>query len=191
VRTAGSDFLRVGGTDYIEPVIVCCLQLQDPRIVKNYITKLHDLLDSHNVFFRLDKLQETLDKQQWTSECAGEYESLDRVITESMLTAEKASSKHITTTYQWSSTIKKAVQWLHLRMRQARHQPVSERQLRLFQMEGEIIPEEVNLVNKSDIKKMRHEAYNTLKELQAKHNELRETYLDGLAEAIVLEQCPS
>jgi len=47
------------------------------------------------------------------------------------------------------------------------------------------------LVNKSDIKKMRHEAYNTLKELQAKHNELRETYLDGLAEAIVLEQCPS
>ncbi len=68
---------------------------------------------------------------------------------------------------------------------------MSERQLRLFQMEGEIIPEEVNLVNKSDIKKMRHEAYNTLKELQAKHNELRETFLDGLAEAIVLEQCPS
>jgi hypothetical protein len=60
--------------------------------------------------FTLTKLQETLDKQQWTSECAGEYESLDRVITESMLTAEKASSKRITTTYQWSSTIKKVVQ---------------------------------------------------------------------------------
>ena len=38
-----------------------------------------------------------------------EYESLDQVITVSMLTAEKAISRHITTTYQWSPTLKKAV----------------------------------------------------------------------------------
>jgi hypothetical protein len=96
----------------IELVTVCQLCLQDPRVVKTYISKLHDLLESHNVFPRLDKLQETLDNQQWTPEFAVEYESLDRVITESMLTAEKASSKRITTTYQWSPTIKKAVQQL-------------------------------------------------------------------------------
>jgi hypothetical protein len=96
----------------IELVTVCQLCLQDPRVVKTYISKLHDLLESHNVFPRLDKLQETLDNQQWTPEFAVEYESLDRVITESMLTAEKASSKRITTTYQWSPKIKKAVQQL-------------------------------------------------------------------------------
>jgi hypothetical protein len=159
----------------IEPATVHQLCLQDPRVVKTYISKLHDLLESLNVFLRLDKLQETLDNQQWTPECAVKYESLERVITESMLTAEKASSKHITTTYQWSLMIKKAVQRLqywHLRLRQVHHKPVSEEQLQLFQMEGEIPPEEIDLVDEKDIKKAQHEAYNHLKELQAQHAEL-------------------
>jgi hypothetical protein len=58
-------------------------------------------------------------------------------------------------------------------------------------MEGEIPPEEIDLVDEKDIKKAQHKAYNHLKELQAQHTELREAYLDGLAKAIVLERCPS
>jgi len=70
-----------------------------------------------------------------------EYESLDQVITVSMLTAEKAISRHITTTYQWSPTLKKSVYCLrywHLCLRQVCGQSVSVNQLLLFQREADM-----------------------------------------------------
>jgi hypothetical protein len=41
----------------IEPATVRKLRLQDPRTVKAYSIKLHELLSQHNVFPRLDQLQ--------------------------------------------------------------------------------------------------------------------------------------
>jgi DNA replication initiation complex subunit (GINS family) len=41
-----------------------------------------------------------------------------------------------------------------------------------------------------DIKRAQNTAYNQLKEVQAKHTELREHFLEDLAEAIVLHRCP-
>jgi hypothetical protein len=76
--------------------------LQDPRIAQQYTQKLYELLASQNVLPRLDALQDKFNHQQWSPDCVAEYESLDRTITESMLTAEKFLSKRITTTYQWS-----------------------------------------------------------------------------------------
>ncbi|MFN9979852.1 MAG: hypothetical protein ACK53Y_08060, partial [bacterium] len=91
-----------------------------------YQMALHELLASNNVFQRLDNLQEKINTKQWTSESQKDYESLDKTITESLLTAENNLSKCITTTYQWSPTLKKAVQQLRywsMRLQQARNQP--------------------------------------------------------------------
>lgn len=85
----------------IEPASVRRLRLQDPCIVQQYTQKLHEFLASQNVLPRLDALQDKFNHQQWSPDCVAEYESLDRTITESMLTAKKSLSKRITTTYQW------------------------------------------------------------------------------------------
>jgi hypothetical protein len=177
----------------IEPATVRKLRLIDPRVVQSYRTALHDLLAQHNVFYRLDIHQESFDNNQWSPESQVEYESLDNIITESMLTAEKGINKQITTTYQWSPTLKKAVQQLrywNMRLRQLQGQPVSEVQLRHLQIEGDI---SLNLVLSSSevaVKQAQHWAFQNLKTLQSQHEELRESFLEGLAEAIVLNRCP-
>jgi hypothetical protein len=61
------------------------------------------------VYSRLETLQLKLDTQQWSEDCTSEYELLDKVITESMLSAQKVISRCITTTYRWLPTLKKAV----------------------------------------------------------------------------------
>jgi len=143
--------------------------------VKQYQITLHELLASHNVFQHLDNLQDLINTQEWTSANQAEYESLDKTITESMLTAENNLSKRITTTYQWSPTLKKAVQQLrywNMRLQQARNQPYSDIQLRHFQQEGDIPEEAFDIIAEADIKRAQHEAFNKLKELQTKHTEL-------------------
>ena len=177
----------------IAPATVRQLQLRDPRKVSKYISTLHELLHQHNVFPRLEALQSTLEHSQWTTASTAEYEALDTVITESMLTAEKTISRRLTTTYQWSPPLKKAVYCLrywHLRLRQVRGQPVSASQLHLFQREADISPQDQALAVESDVKKAQHQAYSALKELQKRHQELRDTYLENLAEAIVLNRTP-
>jgi hypothetical protein len=77
----------------IEPATVRKLRLIDPRVVQSYRTALHDLLAKHNVFHRLNTLQESLDNDQWSLDSQVEYESFYDIITESMLTAEKSINK--------------------------------------------------------------------------------------------------
>jgi len=110
-----------------------------------------------------------------------------------MLTAEKAISHCITTTYQGSPTLKKAVYhlryWLQ-RLRQVRGYPVSMNQLRLFQQEGGTSPSDQELITESDTRKATSTSYSNLKALQKQHIELREKYMEDLAEAIVLDRAP-
>jgi hypothetical protein len=89
--------------------------------------------------------------------------------------------------------LKKAVQRLrywHLRLRQARNLPVSINQLEHFKRDGEVTPEEQLLTSETDIKKAQNAAYKLLKELQAKHQDLRDSYLEDVAEAIILDRNP-
>lgn len=169
------------------------LRLQDPRVVQKYRERLHQLLDQNNVFPRLDLLQDKIKSGNWTESCCLEYEALDETITTSMLTAEKDLSRRVTTTYQWSPKLKAAVHKLrywHLRLRQVRHLPVNLNQLDSFRHSGEISDQEHSLQTEVDIKMAQSAAFQTLKELQSKHQELRESYLEDLAEAIVLERSP-
>lgn len=177
----------------IEPATFRKLRLQDPRNVTTYRSRLHELLATRNVVPRLDKLQQHIEQGTWTYQCQEEYERLDRTITESMLTAEQALSKRITTTYQWSPQLKQAVQCLRywsIRLRAIRNQPISSIQLNHYQIEGAIPPEQAAFTAEKDITQAQHEAYTHLKKLQEQHEELRESYLEGLAEAIILNRIP-
>jgi len=170
------------------------LRLHDPRVVQQYISNLHLRLDHHNVFPRLEALQEVIKTSQWTTSSTQEYESLDNVITESMIAAENDLSRRITTTYQWSPRLKQAVQRLRywqLRLRQVRNQPFAKNQLLKYREEGNISEEEHSLSGEQDIQKARQNAYQSLKDLQKQHQELRDTYLEDLAEAIVLDRSPN
>ncbi len=178
----------------IEPVSIWKLRLQDPHVVQQYITNLHRRLDHHNVFPRLEAIQEVLQKSQWTQATTQEYESLDNIITESMLAAENDLSKRITTTYQWSPRLKQAVQRLRywqLRLQQVRNQPFAVNQLLKYREVGNILDDEHSLTGEQDIQKARQAAYQNLKELQQQHQTLRDTYLEDLAEAIVLDRSPN
>jgi hypothetical protein len=177
----------------IEPATVRKLRLQDPRVVKKYRSALHDRLESHDVFNRLEMLQDKLTKHEWTANCIDEYEKLDATITESMLSAEKDISKRVTCTYQWSPKLKIAVQKLrywNLRLCQVQNQPVSANQLNKFYQEGAITESDKEPSTEQDIKVAQHQAFQHLKTLQQQHQELRDTYLEDLAEAIVLDCSP-
>jgi len=162
-------------------------------VINQYNTSLNKLLDSHNVFQRLETLQRKINDQQWDTSCQQEYESLDATITSSMLTAENNLSKCITTTFQWSPKLKQAVQCLrywHLRLQQTRNLPVSLKQLERFRVAGGISPEEQALIAPVYIKSAQSNAYKNLKTLQTQHQDLRDHYLEDLAEAI-LDRSPS
>lgn len=178
----------------IESASVRKLRLQDPRLIESYITRLHELLDNQNVFSRLEKLQKQADAGTWTPANTEMYEALDRTITESMLTAEKELSKQVVTNYQWSPHLKQAVcslrYWM-LRLRQTKGTPISLIQLVRLRMQGGISDQDhAPLLPEVEIKVAQHKAYNRLKELQKQHQELIDKYLEGLAEAIVLDRSP-
>jgi uncharacterized protein (DUF1330 family) len=44
----------------IEPASIRQLQMKDPRKVNKYVSTLHELLNQHNVFPRMETLQLTL-----------------------------------------------------------------------------------------------------------------------------------
>jgi hypothetical protein len=177
----------------IEPAAIWKLRLHDSRVVQQCIGNLHHCLEQHNVYLRLEALQGVLQNSQWTQASTQEYESLDALITESMLAAENDLSRRITTKYQWSPRLKQSVQRLRyrqLRLRQVRNQPFAANQLLQYRDEGNITEADHQLLEESAIKNAQHEAYKHLKQLQQQHQELCDTYLEDLAEAIVLDRSP-
>jgi hypothetical protein len=75
-------------------------------------------------------------------------------------------------------------------MRQIRHQPIAQNQLEHYRIEGGITPSDDSLTTECEIKKVQQLAYQHLKTLQTKHQELRESFLEGLAKALVLDRSP-
>jgi len=83
------------------------LQLQDPTIVEKYVTTLQEQLNYHKIPEKLRKLQEVIDLGQWTEQHKIEYERLDKIITDSMIHAEKTSCRKLTSTFSWSPQLVK------------------------------------------------------------------------------------
>jgi len=86
------------------------LQIMDPRKVQNYKDALHKQLQYHKVQDKLSALLTAAKNQPWSSAQITQYEKLDKIITESMLHAEKAAGQKYTKVYEWSPVLIQSVE---------------------------------------------------------------------------------
>jgi hypothetical protein len=87
-----------GKTPEICPPCQRQLQLHDPRIIKQYLEKLHQQFEIHKIPEKVTALRQ--DYNQWADHHQLEYEKLDKLITEAMLYAERQSGSKYTKTYK-------------------------------------------------------------------------------------------
>jgi hypothetical protein len=168
------------------------LQLADPRLKNQYRDILYKQLEYHKVHEKVEALQSLSDAAQWTEAQTQEYQkTIDRIITDSMLYAEQNTGRKVSTRYEWSPELKKEVRpfrYWQLRFRQARRLVVSLPRLDSLQQQAGLSQEEVALTVVDQILLWLQQAANTLHDYQKRHGQLRATYLEELAEAIVLDQ---
>jgi hypothetical protein len=94
------------------PICAPCqrgLQLHDPRRVEEHLLVLHEKLHQHNILTKVTDLHTKAQLNNWEAQDLLEYEKLDRLITKSMIFAERKTSSRFTKTYEWSTTLVKAV----------------------------------------------------------------------------------
>lgn len=192
-------FLDLNGTQLFggdtPPLVSPCqrsLQLSDPRRTNNYRTVLHEQLQYHNVFDKCKNLKIVADTKQWSSEHTDLYNSLDQTITESMLFAEQACSRKYTKRFDWSPTLVVAVETVRfwrLLLKRSKGLLVQPSIIQLARIKSNLRPD-LDSVDQPAIILSLRTASATMKSLRKSHVELREAYLAGLAEALVLDKRP-
>lgn len=94
----------------IERPVYRQLRLHDPRLIDQYSSILHDQLRQHKVIEKLEDLQQAIATDTWTEAHTTVYQSLDAIITDSMLHAERVSGKSFSKCFEWSPKLTQAVQ---------------------------------------------------------------------------------
>jgi len=164
------------------------LQLQDPRFVDQYYEYLWKQLEYHCIPAKIDRLEADVGKVHH-SQISLSYNSIDKLVMEAMLYAESKCARKFTTTYNWSPALKQAVQavrYWRLRIKRANGTIISSHTLATLQAEASLEPKGGLLM--PDLVKCIRDARAHLRDLQAKHVELRENHLQSLAEARVLSK---
>jgi hypothetical protein len=82
----------------------------DPRVLAKYCETLHYDLQYYNIRKKCESLQKTSQDGTWSADHEAEFNSIDTLITKAMLHAEKTAGKAPSCRYQWSPTLKEAVQ---------------------------------------------------------------------------------
>jgi hypothetical protein len=75
------------------------LQVQDPRIISSYHEHLRKQLDYHNLPAKIQALQDAASSTTPSPDLSTQYDMIDRLLTESMLRAERLSSKRYSTKF--------------------------------------------------------------------------------------------
>jgi hypothetical protein len=140
-------------------------------------------------------LQEAAEDLQWNADLTDGYQKSDTLISEAMIYAERKAGRTYSTKFEWSPALTQAVQvyrfWkLKLKLLKGLH--VSPNVLQHYQQVATLpeshltsfFPEHV-IIN--EIRK----AYHNMRASQKDHKKLRASYLEQLAEAIVIHQSPS
>jgi hypothetical protein len=160
------------------------LQLYDPRIVQEYETALLFQVKYHKLEEKINTLMATATAHQWTDEDTKTYETVDQLMTESMLAAEQSVSQKISTTYAWSPTLKRAVSAFHywkLSLKKAHGQNIPESSLKSLQEEAAIDPSLLpSPLQITDVVRYLRMARTALTDLQKQHLELRANHLQVL-----------
>jgi hypothetical protein len=98
------------------------LQLHDPRLVEKYKSHLYEQYDYHKIPEKVEQLQQVATEGLWTKDQCEVYQNTDKIITESMISAERKTGRKYSTKYDWSPTLKQAVQEFRFwRMKQKLH----------------------------------------------------------------------
>jgi hypothetical protein len=168
------------------------LQLHDPEIVANYNTTLQAQLNYHKIPEKLEKLQKIVDEGRWADEHQHEYEKLDKLITEAMLHSERKCSRKVTKTFSWSPNLVQAVQkerYWKLMLKVSKGVKVETSMIAQTRQAASLenTPHCVSIVTIVDELRA---AKLLWRELQRKHLQLRENYLERLAKSLVIKVFP-
>lgn len=168
------------------------LQTAEPRIVQNYTTTLIWQMEYHNIVKRVDDLHKAASSGNWSDANTKQYENLDYQITEVMLCSEKATTRKLSVSFQWSPSLNATVNTLRywsLTLKRAKGFIVSSRRLLDLQTTAKLCIEELpQPLSMAHIVQYLRKAKKNLKDLQLCHVELRETNLRNLAEAKVINK---
>jgi hypothetical protein len=168
------------------------LQLHDPRIVESYNTILSEQLSYHKIPDKLEILKKQVTEGHWSTADQEEYNKIDQLIMEAMLHAERSSTKKYSGPFVWSHQLIKMVQgerYWKLRLKQSKGLLVSAQVLHRIQKAADIQSTPDHCMLPTIISQLR-DAAKKRREAQKQHKQLRETYLERLASAIVLKKSP-
>jgi len=148
-------------------------------------------LDHRGISKKVSDLQRK-DPTQWREEDYVTYERLDKLITESMLYAERTVSSRFTKTWEWSPVMLAAVyaeRFWRLALKKSRGRSVSDD---LFNRTRILagIPKFAQPLSLQEILQCLTAARQSRKALQKDSHTLRQNYLTGLASALVLKRAP-
>ncbi len=167
-------------------------QLSDPRKIVSYKLIHYEKLDYHKVFDKYKLIREAAEANQWGPGQVLQYEKLDIIITQSMLSSEKSCSKRFTKRYDWSPKLIQAVEavcYWRLLLKCSKGLPIKYITLQRAKSGAHLL-EGSDPVDQTLIIISCWQALSYMKSLQKSHVELRENYLRGLAEALVLQKRP-
>jgi len=159
--------------------------------VCTYLDILTTQLDHRGISKKVSDLQRK-DPTQWREEDYVTYERLDKLITESMLYAERTVSSRFTKTWEWSPVMLAAVyaeRFWRLALKKSRGRSVSDD---LFNRTRILagIPKFAQPLSLQEILQCLTAARQSRKALQKDSHTLRQNYLTGLASALVLKRAP-
>jgi len=165
----------------------------DPRKVQNYKEALHKQLQYHKVQDKLFALLTAAKNHTWSSAQITQYEKLDRIITESVLHAEKAAGQKFTKVYEWSPVLIQSVEavrfWRSL-LQRSKGLKICQATIERLHRNAGLPLSSLAVVDQPNIIVELRSARAHMRSLQKSHVELRDAYLHGLAEALVLQKRP-
>ena len=168
------------------------LRLHDPKRIDKYRELLHHQLDDHKILEKLTDLKGHATNSTWTSVHTDQYNTLDNIITTAMLSAENQLSKSHSVKFDWSPKLKRTVQaqrYWHLRLKQCKGITVSPACLDFHHREAEIDSDTTSTL--TEVVTSLRAATTTLRTYQKDRKNLWASYLEELAEAIILQLSPN
>ena len=161
------------------------LKLDDPRVVDKYNRLLDQHLRSHNVYNRIDQLENKLKQEgRITPELKHQYDSLDKIREEGMKFAEKRCRKLRMGGVEWSPSIQKArntiLFWTLVRKRR-KGCKVSVR--KILRMKKSLKIKGEKEMSNTEIDTEIDKSYQKYKKLRKEAYDLRLTYQEALAQA--------
>jgi len=171
------------------------LQTFDPRLVTQYEEIVMRQVQYHKLNDKIPQLLQRAENSTWTAEDTQQYEAIDRLLTEAMLSAEQTISKKVSTTYAWSPKLKEAISALRywkLSLKRANGRTIPDSVLFKYQSAANIDPTTLpSPLRLPMIVTFLREARQTLQEYQKQHLVLRTNHLQSLAEARLLAREPN